>query len=68
MGPGKSLFDAIFRSVGNINIIAEDLVCFIRYDTNNQYKSGIVEHRSDVNSMAVSIMIYLVGHLPSAPR
>ncbi|KAH9718309.1 4-alpha-glucanotransferase DPE1 /amyloplastic [Citrus sinensis] len=25
VGPGKSLFDAIFRSVGNINIIAEDL-------------------------------------------
>ncbi|KAL8034125.1 hypothetical protein ABFX02_12G006800 [Erythranthe guttata] len=25
VGPGKSLFDAIFRSVGEINIIAEDL-------------------------------------------
>lgn len=25
MGPGKSLFDAIFRAVGKINIIAEDL-------------------------------------------
>ena len=28
MGPGKSLFDAIFRAVGKINIVAEDLVCF----------------------------------------
>ncbi|GER42957.1 4-alpha-glucanotransferase [Striga asiatica] len=26
VGPGKSLFDAIFRAVGEINIIAEDLV------------------------------------------
>lgn len=25
MGPGKSLFDAIFRAVGKINIVAEDL-------------------------------------------
>lgn len=32
MGPGKSLFDAIFRAVGKINIIAEDLVGLIRFD------------------------------------
>jgi len=28
-----SLFDAIFRAVGRINIIAEDLVCIIKQNS-----------------------------------
>lgn len=32
MGPGKSLFDAISKDLGEINIIAEDLVCFLLTD------------------------------------
>jgi hypothetical protein len=31
VGPGKSIFDAFSRAVGKINLIAEDLVSFIRY-------------------------------------
>jgi hypothetical protein len=38
VGPGKSIFDAISRAVGKINLIAEDLVSFIRYTKKKKKK------------------------------
>lgn len=58
-GPGKSVFDAIFRAVGKINIIAEDLGVITK---------DVVELRKSIGAPGMAVLQFGFGSDASNPH
>ncbi|XP_038901898.1 4-alpha-glucanotransferase, chloroplastic/amyloplastic isoform X2 [Benincasa hispida] len=60
-GPGKSLFDAISRAVGKINIFAEDLLCWTSLSVADQSHLHPTSHLSRAFCIPTAHLVAIFG-------